>query len=491
MLKQLPFIMISRKLFVGFFILALFTVSPLVLLAQDEDDEEYYMSMLIQEVEVENPVYKPVISFGAGVLHFLGDIKNPGTNPMSGSLGYRLNGSAFVGKKNFYRLNFFFMYGTLQGHDFNISRAMQQDVSKLKVDDDGDPIYHNSSFKTELFLGGVSLEYGFGHWLGLTKRFKPFLSLGVSSFTFSPKGNIYYGDEADKNYYHFWSDGTIRNLPETDPNHWAASLRNFDDNWERDLSKEDYHDLGKYPQLAFMVPLEAGFDFYLSYRVNLRVATSINYAFTDLLDNYDNKVAERYGLTANGYNDMFLFTNFSLHFDLFSDPKYIKIEQEFMELDYFDYEVMMADQDGDGVFDRFDECPDTPLGVEVDSLGCPFDSDFDGILDYMDDEPNTPQGAIVNERGVQLSPDALAQMFDMPTAVRREEIRVLPVAPIWTRSITFEPGTIPQKFRSFDSDGDGYISFEELLKAVEQFFDGTLNFSVEEIYELNNFFFSQ
>ncbi|MGB4535931.1 MAG: EF-hand domain-containing protein, partial [Tenuifilaceae bacterium] len=191
------------------------------------------------------------------------------------------------------------------------------------------------------------------------------------------------------------------------------------------------------------------------------------------------------------YNDMFLFTNFSLHFDLFSDPKYIKIEQEFMELDYFDYEVMMADQDGDGVFDRFDECPDTPLGVEVDSLGCPFDSDFDGILDYMDDEPNTPQGAIVNERGVQLSPDALAQMFDMPTAVRREEIRVLPVAPIWTRSITFEPGTIPQKFRSFDSDGDGYISFEELLKAVEQFFDGTLNFSVEEIYELNNFFFSQ
>ena len=53
MLKQLPFIMISRKLFVGFFILALFTVSPLVLFAQDEDDEECYMSMLIKEVEVE------------------------------------------------------------------------------------------------------------------------------------------------------------------------------------------------------------------------------------------------------------------------------------------------------------------------------------------------------------------------------------------------------------------------------------------------------
>ncbi len=82
-------------------------------------------------------------------------------------------------------------------------------------------------------------------------------------------------------------------------------------------------------------------------------------------------------------------------------------------------------------------------------------------------------------------------MFDSPTAVRREEAKVIPLAPVWTRSITFTPGKIPEKFSNVDLDGDGYISFEELLQSVEQFFDGKLELTVEEIYELNNFFFSQ
>ena len=165
----------------------------------------------------------------------------------------------------------------------------------------------------------------------------------------------------------------------------------------------------------------------------------------------------------------------------------------FADLDWDDgmYEVMFADQDMDGVYDRLDECPDTPIRVPVDSLGCPFDTDGDGIPDYMDDEPDTPPGTIVDDRGVQIIPEVLAQMFEKPTAVRREEAQVIPVAPIWTRNITFTPGVIPQKFRMVDTDGDGYISFFELLKAIEQFFDGTLNMSIEDIYELNNFFFSQ
>lgn len=50
----------------------------------------------------------------------------------------------------------------------------------------------------------------------------------------------------------------------------------------------------------------------------------------------------------------------------------------------YDYEIFFNDSDGDGVFDRFDDCPDTPSGVAVDSVGCPLDSDFDGVFDYMD-----------------------------------------------------------------------------------------------------------
>ncbi|MBN1926230.1 MAG: OmpA family protein [Prolixibacteraceae bacterium] len=48
------------------------------------------------------------------------------------------------------------------------------------------------------------------------------------------------------------------------------------------------------------------------------------------------------------------------------------------------------DSDKDGVIDREDECPDTPFGVEVDSVGCPKDRDKDGIPDYLDDCPDDP-----------------------------------------------------------------------------------------------------
>ena len=52
------------------------------------------------------------------------------------------------------------------------------------------------------------------------------------------------------------------------------------------------------------------------------------------------------------------------------------------------------DKDKDGVWDKLDMCPDTPRGVEVDSVGCPLDEDHDGVPDYLDHCLGTPAGAI-------------------------------------------------------------------------------------------------
>lgn len=57
------------------------------------------------------------------------------------------------------------------------------------------------------------------------------------------------------------------------------------------------------------------------------------------------------------------------------------------------------DSDGDGVYDNYDQCPDTPKGVTVNSKGCPPDSDGDGVYDYLDKCPATPKGASVDIRG--------------------------------------------------------------------------------------------
>ena len=480
---------IARKVFSWIFgSMVLLLLSTSVAFTQ-EDDEDYYEQLLTKEVEVENPVYKPVISLGSGVIHYLGDIRYPGINPLLGNMGYKLNVSTFFGKNTNYKLNLYLMYGNTQGHADAISRTMQSDLAFLTLDDDLNPIYHNSSFRTEFFQFGITVEYGFGHWLGKTRRFKPFIAAGISPLPFTPKGNI--RNSGGNDYYYFWTDGTMRTLPESAPDPSLATIVNFDKDYETDLTKADYHGLGKFSQTTVAFPVEIGFDFFLSYRVNVRVATALHYTLTDMLDNYNSKAAEKYGLKDNGLNDMFMFTNFSFSFDLFSDPEMMKIDMLFAELEDVDYDVMFADQDMDGIFDIWDECPDTPVGVEVDTVGCPFDMDGDGIPDFMDEESSTPAGSIVDDNGVQLTPEVLAQMFEKPTAVRREEAQVMPVKPIWTRSIAFTPGEIPNKFKRFDSDGDGYIAFEELLKAVEQFFDGTLDFTTEDIYELNNFFFSQ
>jgi len=57
------------------------------------------------------------------------------------------------------------------------------------------------------------------------------------------------------------------------------------------------------------------------------------------------------------------------------------------------------DSDGDGVPDRKDQCPNTPRGVPVNLSGCPLDSDGDGVPDYLDKCPGTPKGTRVNAEG--------------------------------------------------------------------------------------------
>ena len=65
----------------------------------------------------------------------------------------------------------------------------------------------------------------------------------------------------------------------------------------------------------------------------------------------------------------------------------------------------LLDSDGDGVYDKFDQCPNTSKGVNVYSNGCPMDTDGDGVPDYLDKCPNTPTGVKVDMRGCPLDTD--------------------------------------------------------------------------------------
>lgn len=64
------------------------------------------------------------------------------------------------------------------------------------------------------------------------------------------------------------------------------------------------------------------------------------------------------------------------------------------------------DTDGDGVADRRDACPETPLQAVVDTSGCPTDRDRDGVFDGTDQCEGTARGATVDGAGCPRDSDS-------------------------------------------------------------------------------------
>ncbi|WP_458700142.1 OmpA family protein [Sulfurospirillum sp. 1307] len=61
--------------------------------------------------------------------------------------------------------------------------------------------------------------------------------------------------------------------------------------------------------------------------------------------------------------------------------------------------MVELDSDKDGVLDKDDVCPQSPMGVEVKANGCEKDDDNDGVVNSMDKCPTTPAGKVVGENG--------------------------------------------------------------------------------------------
>jgi len=477
---------------------ALFALVVIPSLMAQDDELVNWESYLTSEVEVIDPVYRPVIGFGVGVLSFYGDVNNSHGNLLMGTPGYKINVMVPIGRTQDFKVNFFGLLGNLQGFDRQMSYQLQHDNPGF---------IGNTSFNTTFTQFGINMEYNFGslfRWKGvkvkkntklkvLDRTFRPFLSIGIAPIQYSIKGDLthYDPDFGTQVPYYFWSDGTIRNIEQTSPLASTSKLIQLDGSYETNLQKANLYGSKSNQQTVLSIPIDFGLDFFLNYRLNVRVGTSLTYTFSDLLDNMDDKAAKAVvGLKSNGRNDMFTFTYVSLHVDLFSDPQTKKVTDLFKMVEDYDYDAIF-DGDVDGVVDMFDQCPDTPLRVAVDSVGCPLDSDRDGVPDYLDKESNTPSGAMVDEDGAVLTESSFEKYNVEGLAVSRDKAITLPVNQIWTRSVKFEPGVVPEKFKSIDANGDGYIDYNEMLKEINKFFDGDSKLTSDEIYELNEFFFDQ
>jgi hypothetical protein len=430
------------------------------ILAQGQEREDL---LLLQPEKAEDPVYSPVISFSYGLLNFLGDIQNSFHSASVGNTAGNVSISTYVGRQKNYLANFSFLRGNLGGNSYD-------NVVPTR----------NLNFRSTITSVTANFEYCFGHFIEKKALIRPYVSVGMGVLSFNAKGDLV--NENGLTYY-YWTDGSIMDAPQINAVDASPLYRDF--NYETDLRKREQKEfgLGDYTQSALAFPISAGAHFRISKRTFFSLGVSYTYALSDVLDNV---AYEGTSVQGKKGNDSFIYSHLSLHLDLFSNPKTRTDELLFTQTEIDP--MLLEDEDGDHVPDMSDHCPGTRSGVEVDTLGCPMDFDMDGVDDYLDRELDTEAGAWVDENGVTLTEEEFLKRLELRNhAMPREdynsffsgEYRQLPAAPI------------PEKFRSLDADGDGTISFEELLQVIDQYFDSQLDLNLEDIRQLNDFFFSQ
>jgi len=433
-------------------------------LAQGQETE--YDSLLQRVDTVENPVYKPVVSFSYGVINFLGDVRNSYNTSAIGNNAFQVNVSTFVDRKHYFTANFYYLSGKLSGNSYSHTDIVQ-----------------NLNFQTDISVFGANLEYRFGHLFDKEALVRPFLSLGIGNLNYSAKGDL--SDASGQDYY-YWSDGTIRDVDEAVPGPSNLLYRDYDFETDLRLREEEEFGLGEYNQRSLVLPLTIGAHFRISRRAFFSLGVSYHYAFSDLLDNVAYEGTSVKG--AKG-NDSYLYSHIGIHFDLFSDPTTRTVDLLYADVEFDP--VMFDDEDGDFVLDITDRCPGTPYGVEVDTLGCPLDGDMDGVPDYLDQELATANGAWVDDQGVTVSRDEFAESMDLRNnAMGREHVEEY-MAIIRGEYELESSVDIPENFISLDLDGDGELSFDELIQVIDKYFDFQLDMNVEELRDLNEFFFAQ
>lgn len=398
----------------------------------------------------------PSVALGAGVLSFNGDIGN-GVSLSSFSrirVGYFLTVEQRIGK--FIGVSLNGIYGKLSDSERTKDR--------------------NLNFQSKIIQGDLNLILHFDNDLILKRNsiFAPYIFAGVGYLKFDP-----YGDLKDKNgmAYNYLSNGTIVDT--------AGAIIQRDYTYET-LLKDS---VTNYSRGTLTVPIGVGFKLKISEKIDINLGASYYITFSDYIDNV--KV---------GKNDNYIFANFSLQYNFGkpyddSDPIYKTVD--FSSLD-------KLDTDEDGITDNDDRCPGTPKGIKTDAHGCPDDNDLDGVPDYKDKELMTKTGAIVDENGVTQTDQMISDrqmVFDSLATERSQLFNENPslsylkdVEAKSSEARKTNPNNtknIPSSLKPADKNNDGYITTEEITAAIDSFFEGDSNFTVEKLNDLIDFFFEQ
>ncbi|MBK6830642.1 MAG: hypothetical protein IPG92_07845 [Flavobacteriales bacterium] len=141
------------------------------------------------------PAFRPTFGLGAGMFAFYGDVgsQHDEHNPLVTRLGYELRASTPI--TPWLEADLYALHGRLGVNERSLTR--------------------NLNFESRITVGGFQLRYNFLQLLNPKRQVEPYINLGFESVEFLTKTDLYDGAGRQYNY---WSDGTIRDLPENAPN---------------------------------------------------------------------------------------------------------------------------------------------------------------------------------------------------------------------------------------------------------------------------------
>ena len=329
------------------------------------------------------------------------------------------------------------------------------------------------------------------------KRFNPFAMLGISGLRSNTQSDLF-----DKNgiAYHYWNDGSIRDIPESFENTSTAVKLTRDYSYETSLA------LG---QKSLCFPIELGISASLSPRASIEVS------WKDLLIQSDNIDVN----TDNARWDNIQQINLKLNLGLFrsaAKAKQIAIPSTINYSEVNLRALMNEDEDSDGIVDLKDKCFGTPKGASIDKHGCMLDIDSDGIPDFHDKQNDTPIGSWVDENGIAQSDSWMKEHYrdsssyfvqvlrninrnSRPFPIRnyipkenyQRWITLLEEHPEWRSRFDIDGDKFPKELSSIDSNNDHYISIDELKQAANDLFDGNKNMNEQLLIKAMNYAFQE
>lgn len=372
------------------------------------------------------------------------------------------------------------------GYNFNIERRFVKDwlgaslnvvTGKIAMGERSTDTTRNLNFESKLMQFGLNVNVYLQNKKGTPLI--PYLSTGFAFASLDAKTDLKYAGDS---LYYYWSDGSIRNLPQLPANEFSAKHVNRDYIYESKLNGA--------ASSAMSLPVGLGFKMKIGSNAEANLGATYYMTFADDID----------ALKASG-NDKYMFSYFSITYNFTQKSKEEKErEKKSSNVDFAKLDKL--DMDADGVADNNDVCPGTPKGVKVDSKGCPNDEDDDGVPDYQDKEKGTKKGSIVDAEGKTVTDAMILEKAKRDSAASSRNdifkndpslasLRKIEQQIQQKQSSSGGKSKVPAQFESADLNKDGIISSSEITAVIDGFFDGSNDYTVEKIHALIDYFFEQ